>query len=327
MLRKAQHHAAPEAWYSHGVRTRPGIYVEILLHAPLTRVWQLTQEPALHQRWDLRFTAIEYLPRVVADEPQRFLYATRIGFGFSIRGTGESVGERHSVDGEATSSLRFASEDPKSLIREGSGYWRYLPGEHGLRFLTWYDYRVRFGAIGRLLDLGFRPLIGWATAWSFDCLRLWAETEQTPECSASLALVHAVCRVTIAFVWIWHGLVPKLIFYQLDEQIMLLRSGLPQAILPLALHAFGLGEIAFGLLMLLAWNVRWLFLLNILVMLLALGAVAVQSPLYLRAAFNPVTLNIAVAALAGAGWIALPHAPQARRCLRAAPGSEQKEQV
>jgi len=88
-----------------------GIYVEILIHKPLERIWQLTQDPALHQRWDLRFTRIEYLPRATSSEPQRFLYETRIGFGLAIKGTGESVGERTLESGKATSSLKFASDE------------------------------------------------------------------------------------------------------------------------------------------------------------------------------------------------------------------------
>ncbi len=294
----------------------PGIYVEITIRAPLDRLWQLTQEPGLHGRWDLRFTSIEYLPRPTPDEPQRFLYETRIGFGLSIRGTGESVGQRALPGGETTSSLRFASEDPKSLISEGSGYWRYVPVADGVRFLTWYDYRVRFGAAGRAADLVFRPLIGWATAWSFDCLRLWAEDEQTPECSVALALIHAVARIAIAAIWVWHGLVPKLLFHNVDERIMLACSGLPPSLLPGALNLFGAAEILFGLIMLLAWSTCRLFVFNAAVMLLTLAAVAVQSPAYLQAAFNPVTLNLAMIALSAAGWLALPRVPLARRCRR-----------
>jgi hypothetical protein len=56
------------------------IYVEILLRAPLEEVWRVTQEPELHRRCDLRFSRIEYLHRGEG-EPQRFLYATRLGFG------------------------------------------------------------------------------------------------------------------------------------------------------------------------------------------------------------------------------------------------------
>ena len=116
--------------------------MEILIQAELDKVWQLTQQPDLHQRWDLRFTRINYLPRPDPELPQYFLYETRIGFGLSIKGTGESVGRRAANDGDTTSALRFASNDPKFLIREGSGYWRYVPAERGLRFFTWYDYQV-----------------------------------------------------------------------------------------------------------------------------------------------------------------------------------------
>jgi hypothetical protein len=46
---------------------------------------------------------------------------------------------------------------------------RLIPTAEGIRFLTRYDYRTRFGPFGMLFDrLIFRPLIGWATAWSFD---------------------------------------------------------------------------------------------------------------------------------------------------------------
>jgi hypothetical protein len=97
--------------------------------------------------------------------------------------------------GDRTSSLRFRSDDPKSLIRQGGGYWLYLPTDAGVRFLTWYDYEVRFGAVGRLADRCiFRPWMGWATAWSFDRLRLWMEEEQAPEASLVFALIHAVAR-------------------------------------------------------------------------------------------------------------------------------------
>jgi hypothetical protein len=298
------------------VSTQPGIYVEILIADTLDHVWSLTQTPDVHQRWDLRFTDIEYLPRPDLDDPQKFLYATRIGFGLAIRGTGESVGTRTSAAGDATSSLKFASDDPKSLIREGSGYWRYVPTPAGLRFFTWYDYRVRFGVLGKVIDrLVFRPLMGWATAWSFDRMRLWAEDGQTPEVSLALSLIHAVSRLATAMVWIWHGLVPKLLFRNADERVMLAQSGMPLAFLPWT----GAGEMAFGMLFLIAWRSRSLFLLNTALMLLATVAVAVASPAYLTAAFNPVTLNLSVIALSLAGFLSSANLPSASRCLRKQP--------
>jgi hypothetical protein len=120
------------------------------------------------------------------------VYATRLGFGLEICGAGEAVGEREQADGSRTSALRFRSDDPRSLILEGSGYWRYVPVAEGTRFLTGYDYTTRFGPAGRLIDrFLFRPLIGWATAWSFDRLRLWLERGIEPEASLRRLLPRA----------------------------------------------------------------------------------------------------------------------------------------
>ena len=164
------------------------IYVESLIRGEMDELWEKTQNPKLHQRWDLRFSEIEYLPRQDR-EPQRFLYVTRIGGGARIEGAGESVGEREDATGQRTSALKFWSEDPKSLIRSGSGYWKYVPGRDGIQFITSYDYQTRFGALGTIVDkLMFRPLLGWATAWSFDCLRLWIDAGIPPEDSRNKAL-------------------------------------------------------------------------------------------------------------------------------------------
>jgi len=300
----------------------PGIYVERLIlgamPSMLDETWRLTQSPEVHQRWDLRFTKITYLPRAEG-EPQRFLYRTALLPGLAIEGTGESVGERLGTDGTASSALRFSSPQWFSLIEEGSGYWRYIPVEGGLRFLTWYDYRVRFGLAGRLVNAAvLRPAMGWATAWSFDRLALWVEQGQSPEVSLTLAAIHAIARVTIAFVWIWHGLIPKLLFHAADEQRMLLEAGLPVSVLPW----FGTAEILFGFVIVAGWRFRSLFLLNIALMAAALLGVIVKSPEYLTAAFNPVTLNLLVAAIAAAGYLAAGRMPTASRCLRSRPKGE-----
>ena len=144
----------------HSPRFAMNIYVETFIHGSIGELWQKTQSPDLHNLWDLRFTSIEYLPRSAAIEPQRFRYSTRIGFGLRIEGEGESVGSSTTIQGERVSALKFWSDDPKSLIRAGSGYWKYVPSDDGVRFLTCYGYEVRFGALGRIADrLVFRPLM------------------------------------------------------------------------------------------------------------------------------------------------------------------------
>ena len=290
-----------------------GIYVECLIRGTMDEVWRLTQSPEVHQRWDMRFTVIQYLPKTTELEPQRFLYKTRIGPGLTVSGTGESVGERFLSDGSASSALKFASNDLKSLVTEGAGYWRYIPVAEGVCFLTWYDYRVRYGWLGNIVDrFIFRPLMGWATAWSFDRLRLWVEEGQTPEVSIMLAAIHAIARVSIAGIWIWHGVVPKLLFSNLDERLMLMQSGVSLSLLPW----IGGGEIVFGVVMLLGWRWRGLFIANLMVMAAALATVAVMSPQYLRGAFNPVMLNLASMALSLVGFLSETKIPSARWCLR-----------
>jgi hypothetical protein len=157
--------------------------------------------------------------------------------------------------------------------------------------------------------------MGWSTAWSFDRLRLWAETGQLPECSRAFALIHATARLSIACVWFWHGLVPKLIFHNIDEQIMLAQAGLPSTLLPW----IGALEISFGVAMLCTWNRRFIFLAVLALMVVATVIAAASSPAYLTAALNPFTLNLGVVALCIVGWISSRTLPSAGKCSRSGP--------
>jgi hypothetical protein len=157
-------------------------YVATLIHADMDTVWRHTQEPGLHTRWDLRFATIRYPRPTNSNARRRFQYQSRLPFGLCIAGEGEIVDTRSDAQGVRTSTLRFWSDDPKSLIKHGSGEWQYVPLEQGVRLSTRYQYETRFGIPGRVLNaVFFRPLIAWATAWSFDRLRLWLECGITPE--------------------------------------------------------------------------------------------------------------------------------------------------
>jgi hypothetical protein len=300
------------------------IYVEIRIRGSLDELWEKTQNPQQHGRWDLRFTRITYLPRPSDDEPQQFLYETRIGFGLAITGTGETVGSKSGANGERTSALKFWSDDRKSLISEGSGYWKYVPCADGtIRFFTEYRYAVRFGVVGRIFDrLIFEPLMGWATAWSFDRLRLWIEQGVEPGAVLRQSIIHAVARLTVAFVFLYHGLVPKLLLRHPDEIALMTAGGIPDSLIPTALTALGIAEIGFGLLLLIFWRFHLPFLFAMAGMVLALVPILFTAPGYLGAAFNPVTLNVAVFALAAIGWFSRYLLPSAANCLRKRPQKE-----
>lgn len=296
------------------------IYVEILLRVPMDAVWLHTQTPELHERWDLRFSTIEYLPRTDHDSPQRFRYTTRIGLGLEASGEGETTGQRDAPTGESTSALRFWSDAPLAIIREGSGYWKYIPTRDGVRFLTWYDYRTRFGAFGAGFDrVIFRPLMGWATAWSFDRLRLWLEEGIDPRIARQHAFIHLVARLTLAAVFAYQGLVPKLIVRHADEVAMMNATGVPPPLAASAVAALGFMELALAVACVVAWSRRWPVWFCLIGMPIATVIVALSSPGFFAAAFNPVSLNLSVAALAAVDLFVIATVPSAARCLRRPP--------
>lgn len=152
------------------------IYVEIDIKADVDRVWQLTQDPDQHSRWDIRFSSIEPVAALPGGG-SRFVYRRRMLI-HTIVGTGTTLGEKQRPDGMFTSALRFATDDRLSPLRSGRGYWRYIATAQGTTFITGFDYEPGWG---RVIDrLIMRRVIGWMTAWSFDCLRIWAETGTPP---------------------------------------------------------------------------------------------------------------------------------------------------
>lgn len=175
--------------------TRGGrqIYVEILVRSSMENLWELSQDPALHPRWDLRFSRI--IPTGVgSDGHSQFRYEFQLPF-YAITGTGTSLGHKTTASGQATSVLKFSTSNPLSPIGPGSGYWRYIPVDQGIRFITGYNYAPGMGAIGRKLDARFiRPGLGWATALSFDRLRLWAESGVDPAQSRNAWFLDAAAR-------------------------------------------------------------------------------------------------------------------------------------
>jgi hypothetical protein len=284
------------------------IFVETFIEAPLDDVWCATQDPARHQQWDLRFSEISYLPKAAESDPQRFLYRTG-----PIRGEGESSGERDLPDGTRASALRFWSGNARSLILEGSGFWKYEARGAAIRFHTVYDYKTRYGIAGRLVDsLIFRPLMAWATAWSFDRLRLWLERGVAPAAALRMALIQTIARVTLAIVWIYQGLVPKLLVPDSGERILTARMT-GAALAPLLLAVAGVAEIVIGLALLVAPRSRAAVWLSTIALAGLTTAGLVSSPRIGVTPFNAVTLTLAMLALGAIVLQAMDEVPSASR--------------
>ncbi|HET7461346.1 MAG TPA: DoxX-like family protein [Longimicrobium sp.] len=119
-----------------------------------------------------------------------------------------------------------------------------------------------------------------------------------------LPAMHAVARVTLAAVYLWHGLVPKLLFHHPDEPALLRDAGLSAASAARTVEIVGVVEVGFALFLLVAWRVRALFLLSTLAMVVVTPGIMIHSPRFIPAAFTPVTFNLCVAALGVVGWLA-----------------------
>jgi hypothetical protein len=54
------------------MKTRP-LYIETKIKCDLDTLWTNTQDPSIHEQWDLRFSEISYLPKDESTDPQKFL--------------------------------------------------------------------------------------------------------------------------------------------------------------------------------------------------------------------------------------------------------------
>lgn len=146
------------------------IIVEAIIPCNVETLWERSQEPALHIRWDLRFSHIEYLEELDEKGFQLMDYRTKIGFGLEIKGIGrylQNTPLKHST-------FEFESDDRKSIIKIGRGIWQYKPCAEGTYFRTVYDYETNYGLAGAIADrVLFRPMMQLATEWSFETLRRW----------------------------------------------------------------------------------------------------------------------------------------------------------
>ncbi|MBK3497163.1 DoxX-like family protein [Viridibacillus sp. YIM B01967] len=293
------------------------IYVEIPIQANIDDVWEMTQKPEIHEQWDLRFSSITYLPKKQEDEPQSFLYETKIGLGLKVAGWGKSNGIHNKNDGTKTSSLHFGTDQKISPISEGGGYWQYVPAKGGLTFLTQYDYKVRYGILGRLLDIFFRPVMGWATALSFDVLKRWVEKGEVPRTQYLRFFGSAIMTALFIFVWLYHGLIPKIVAKHPEEVAMLSSlTSLDGAVALKAVSVIGVLEILFAIVWLLYRNKRRLFALQIILFpALTIGALLTEHSIATHP-FNPITFNMSLWVLSILGFYMAKDLPTATSCKR-----------
>jgi len=294
---------------------RKPLYIETKIKCDIDELWTKTQEPSLHQEWDLRFSKISYLPKNNPKDPQKFLYSTKVGFGIDVNGIGESVATKIKDNGESTSVLKFSSDSKISLIKQGSGYWKYIPQKEGIKFYTGYDYETRWGLFGKVIDkFIFRPLMVWATAWSFDCLKNWIEKGLHPKQMINAQLSVFLINLTLGLIWIYQGLIPKILFTDTGEIEILKKSRLFNGYEENILMIIGVAEIAFGIALIFIQSKRLQYLNIFGLCLLTLGAIFSDLMIF-TLPFNPFSLNISMIALSIIAILNFSYLPKASNCI------------
>ncbi|MBD1225220.1 DoxX-like family protein [Acinetobacter seifertii] len=100
----------------------------------------------------------------------------------------------------------------------------------------------------------------------------------------------------LAFLWIYQGFVPKIIFINADEIFVWQSIGLSFEYSKLAGRASGLGEIIFGLLFVFI-NQKYIHYLSILGLLGLLLLIGFLIPSTLISPYNPIVMNISMISL------------------------------
>jgi len=116
-----------------------------------------------------------------------------------------------------------------------------------------------------------------------------------------LRQAHWLGRGGLAFMFAYHGLVPKLIMTAPGERTLLQAHGLGDALW--FSQAAGVAELALAALLLFTPGRSWPLLVAGVALLALLVDVALVQPWMLADAFNPVTLNVAGMALAAIAWV------------------------
>jgi len=106
-----------------------------------------------------------------------------------------------------------------------------------------------------------------------------------------------VARYILGLSWIYHGLFPKLVTIAPLEKQLTASLGFSNEVSFFITKAAGIGEIAFGIAIIIFYKHKPLLLLNILALLSLCAFVAIKIPVMLIEAFNPVTTNFALIGL------------------------------
>jgi len=122
---------------------------------------------------------------------------------------------------------------------------------------------------------------------------------------AALKRIRQLCNYTVGGIWLYQGLVPKLLGPHPDEAAMANAFGIAPSLQASVSYAAGVGEVLLGLCVLFLPRRAWPQLISAMATAVLFAFVAIYIPRYLIGAFNPVVMNAASIALSLAALLAL----------------------
>lgn len=113
-----------------------------------------------------------------------------------------------------------------------------------------------------------------------------------------------LARYVIGLTWIYQGLFPKLLQIAPLERAMTGSLGFSDDITYFLIKSAGVGEVIFGLVFILFYQIKLVQILNLAGLIGLLVFASVMTPYILMEAFNPVTTNVPLILL---GYIVFLH--------------------
>ena len=108
---------------------------------------------------------------------------------------------------------------------------------------------------------------------------------------AQLYFMRPLIRLTLALVWIWSGFVSIFIYPLADSYQLLAATGITGVGAPIALYGLAMIDIALGLALLAAWQLRLIITIQIGIMLAYMLVIGLALPEFWLHPFGPVIKN------------------------------------
>lgn len=113
----------------------------------------------------------------------------------------------------------------------------------------------------------------------------------------SLLRILLSINIILAILWIYQGLVPKILYHAVDEQRLWQAQGIGEIVMLFMIQISGYLEIGFGVVLLILYQSKMLHVLNIIAMCALSIFVVITDIRYFQQAFNPFIMNIGMAGL------------------------------